>query len=246
MKTSFKLTSAIIGCALVFLLSGCSSEKQHPGFLTKHDWVHYTYCDETMDFGEDGSYSYYCTSGKPVDGYHQYDSYEYDEDTAEITLFPKADDSTIQVLRYEKSRLLLGFKDGVKEFFDQRDPLASNVRPDFDYDPYNYTRGFSSYLTILEKNGSALTTAPAGYDADDPYYSNYLLKEKLDTDAEFYRWDLKITAADTGEQTDSIYEELSAAQVQKMLDGGPGVGYVWYGSDMEIEKIVFYGKTVIQ
>ena len=246
MKSSLKITAAVICCALVFLLSGCSSEKDDPGFLTKHDWVHYTYCDETISFEEDGSYSCCCASGNAAGDSDLYDSYKYNEDTAEITLFPKADDSTIQVLRYENSRLLLGFKDGVKEFFDQRDPLASNVHPEFDYEPDNCTRGFSSYLAILEKNGASLTTAPAGYDADNPEYDEYLLEEKLSDDAEFYIWDLKITATDEGEQPDNIYEKLSEEQVVRMLDGGPAVGYIWYNDEVEIEKIVFYGKTVIQ
>lgn len=244
MKKSI-ITAAI--CSLLMLsLSGCSSSESHPEFLTAHEWIYYTYCDETISFGEDGSYTYHCACGNPVGDSDLYETYKYDPDTSDITLSPKGSDSSIKVLRYDKSRLLLEFNDGVKEFFDSGDTQASNVHPDMDYDPDNYIYGFSSYLAVLEKNGDNLTTAPAGYDGDYPEYDAYILEEKLSDDAEFYQWDLTITQTDEGEQPDSTYSKLSSQQVENMLDGGPSVGYVWYNDNAEIEKIVFYGRTVIQ
>ena len=246
MKRSTKKITAAVCIILILTLAGCTSAENHPEFLTAHEWVHYTYCDETISFGKDGSYTYHCACGSPVGDSDIYEKYKYDPDTSEITLTPKGSNSTIKVLRYEKSRLLLGFDDGVKEFFDSDDPLASNVHPDMDYDPDNYINGFSSYLTILEKNGGHLTTDPAGYDGDYPEYDSYILEEKLSADAEFYQWDLTIIQTDEGEQPDSTYSKLSSQQVEKMLDGDPAVGFVWYNNNAEIEKIVFYGRTVIQ
>ena len=246
MKRSTKRITAAVCTILILTLAGCTSAENHPEFLTAHEWVHYTYCDETISFEEDGSYTYHCACGSPVGDSDIYEKYKYDPDTSEITLSPNGSSSTIKVLRYEKSRLLLGFDDGVKEFFDSDDPLASNVHPDMDYDPDNYIYGFSSYLAILKKNGNSVTTAPAGYDGDYPEYEEYLLDEKLAADVEFYEWNLTITITDEGEQPDSTYKKLSAQQVEKLLNGGSAVGYVWYNDNAEIEKILFYGTTIIE
>ena len=70
--------------------------------------------------------------------------------------------------------------------------------------------------------------------------------EKLAADVEFYEWNLTITITDEGEQPDSTYKKLSAQQVEKLLNGGSAVGYVWYNDNAEIEKILFYGKTIIE
>ena len=242
MKRLLKLITAVVLGILVLSLAGCSATESHPEFLTAHEWKHYTYCDETICFGGDGSYTYHCACGNPVEGSDLYDSYEYNKDASEIMLHPENDSNTIRVLRYEKSRLLLGFSDGVKEFFDAEDSLVSNVHPHIDYDSDNYTLGFSSYLTILEKSGNRFTTAPAGYDGDYPEYNEYLIEENLSSHAEFYEWNVIITATDEGEQSDSTYKKLSERQVEEMLDGGPLVGYVWYNDNAEIEKIVFYGS----
>ena len=246
MKKLLRLIYAVICSILVLFLAACSSAEEHPEFLTEHEWTHFTYCDETISFGDDGSYAYYCACGSPVGDSDLYETYKYDPDTSDITLSPKGSDSSIKVLRYEKSRLLLKFSDGVKEFYDAGDPLASNVHPDMDYDPDNYIQDFSSYLTIISRNGDSVTTAPAGYDADYPEYDEYLLDEKLAENAMFYEWNLTITVTDEGEQPDSSYRKLSAQQVERLLDGGPAAGYVWYNADAEIEKILFYGKTIIE
>lgn len=246
MKKLLTLIYAVLCSILVIFLASCSSAEDHPEFLTEHEWTHFTYCDETISFGDDGSYAYHCACGSPVGDSDLYDTYTYSETTSEISLYPKSDDSIIRVLRYEKSRLLLEFSDGVKEFCDAGDPLASNVHPDMDYDPDNYIQDFSSYLTIISRNGDSVTTAPAGYDADYPEYDEYLLDEKLAADARFYEWNLTITVTDEGEQPDSSYRKLSAQQVERLLDGGPAAGYVWYNDDAEIEKILFYGKTIIE
>ena len=42
------------------------------------------------------------------------------------------------------------------------------------------------------------------------------------------------------------FQRLSDKQVNKILEGGPSVGYVWYNNNAEIEKIIFFGKTVIE
>ncbi|MGN1166287.1 MAG: hypothetical protein ACI4S2_07680 [Lachnospiraceae bacterium] len=256
MKNHCSRFITVLCVILIFSLVGCQSKKgissengtsdSNTEFLTDHEWVHYTICNETISFHDDGSFSFYCACGSPVGNYDLFDSYKYNEETSEITLLPEDDDNIIKILRYEKSRLLLKCSDGIKEFFDNTDPLVSNSYTDDAYDTENYTLGFSSYIAIVNKNGDSLTSAPSCYDADVPEYKDYLLEEKLADNITYGEWDMQVTQTEEGEEIKHSYKELSDEQVNKMLEGGPSSGYVWYNNNAEIEKIVFFGKTVIQ
>ena len=249
---------AVIGLLSFLLLIGCeaetenamsektNTEKNYPECLTKHDWIHYANCEETISFGEDGSYCYYCACGNPVGNSDLFDSYQYDEDSEEITLYPEEEGNKIKVLRYEKSRLLLGFDDGIKEFVDRSDELVSENPPDLTYNPEDYVYGFHSYIAIVEKDGNILITAPAGYDAEVLEYQEYLTEEKLSENPVFYQWTVKMVQTDDGEEFGDTCEELSEEQMTEMLEDGPAVGYIWYNDDLEIDKIVFFNSEIAE
>lgn len=239
--------AAAAACIVLFccmVLAGCSSGNKHPEFLTEHTWTHFAVCDETISFGEDGSYAYYCACGEPVGDSDLYDGYSYDESKSEIALKPDGEDSIIKVLRQEKSRLLLDFGNGVKEFFDMDDRLAADSAPqDIGYDTDGVTDGFSSYLAIASQDGSAVVTAPAAYDGDDPEFDEYLLTEKLATDVEYYDWELKITEGSQGIEPENSFGKLTADEAAEIIESGSAVGFVWYNENAEITQIVFYGST---
>lgn len=66
---------------------------------------------------------------------------------------------SIQVLCYKKSRLLLNIDGDIKEFFDSKDKIMNGANPyDPAYDTNNITDGFSSYLAILDRDGSQIIT----------------------------------------------------------------------------------------
>lgn len=110
-------TVTIIVVVLGIMLVGCKNND----FLTEHDWIHYdSACDEIISFGTDGHFAYYTTDGSPVGDSDLYDQYSYNSNSKKIILKPKGDIS-IQVLRYEKSRLLLDINGDIKEFFDEKD-----------------------------------------------------------------------------------------------------------------------------
>lgn len=121
-----KSISMVVFLSILLSLTSCQAETNagntstaaeiHPDFLTETDWVYHTNCDETIHFGADGSFSYYCACGSPVGDYDLYDTYTYDASTSEITLHPEGDDNTIKVLQHEDGKLLLEFPDGTKEF----------------------------------------------------------------------------------------------------------------------------------
>ena len=119
MKHLFGNCTAVIFFSLFLSFAGCKSKEAD--FLTNANWCYFTNCDETISFGADGSYCYYCACGSPVGDSDLYDSYTYDEATSEITLYPKGEEEHIKVLRYESGRLLLEFTDGIKEFFNSGD-----------------------------------------------------------------------------------------------------------------------------
>ena len=88
MKYVIKISIAWIAMTLLFILSGCQTgtASKHPDFLTGHQWTYYTNCDETISFGEDGSYCYYCACGNSVGNSDLFDSYKYKEEDSEIIL----------------------------------------------------------------------------------------------------------------------------------------------------------------
>lgn len=244
MRTNKKITAVTIIMIVAILFGGCSSGDKYPEFLTKHSWMHFAICNETISFGEDGQFAYYCACGEPVDDSDLYEKYTYNEDTSTIQLKPKENNSIIKVLRYEKSRLLLDFTGTVKEFIDSNDPLLSEATPEIGYDNDNVTAGFSSYLSIIDKDGRNIVSAPAGYDGNDPEYKEYLLSERLVEDARFYEWNLSVTEGSSGIDTESSFRKLTEKQAEEIIASEAATGFVWYNEDVEIEKIVFFGNIV--
>lgn len=221
------------------LLVGCAKTD----FLTEHDWVHYdSTCIKTIYFGKDGHFAYYSDDGNPVNDSDLYDQYSYDSKSKKIHLKPTGDMS-IQVLRYEKSRLLLNIDEVIKEFFDSKDTIMKGANPsDLAYDKENITNGFSSYLAILNKDGSQIITAPANYDGDDPKFKEYELFERLDDNVEYYSWTHNVNQSDV----ESSYSKLSENQAINIIENGSAIGFVWYNKSAKITKIVFYSSVIIE
>ena len=233
------LTIVMIGILLV----GCGKTN----FLTDHNWAHYdSTCIETIYFGKDGHFSYYSDEGNPIKDSDLYDQYTYDSKNKEIVLNPKGDMS-IQVLRYEKSRLLLNIDGDVKEFFDEKDKIMDDSNPSgLAYDSENIMNGSSSYLAILSKDGSEIITAPANYDGDDPEFKEYELSETLADHAEFYSWTYDVDQSQEPMITESTYNKLTEDEATNIIKNGSAIGFVWYNAQAKITKIVFFGSTIRQ
>lgn len=244
MRSNKMVILAAIVTAIAMVFGGCSVANYYPEFLTEHSWTHFSVCDETIYFGKDGEYAYYCSCGEPVDDSDLYESYSYNEEEETIQLKPKDDNSKIKVLRYEKSRLLLDFDGKVKEFIDLDDPMVSEARPRIECDTDNVTEGFSTYISIIDKDGRKIVSAPAGYDGDNTEYKEYLLSEKLTEDVEFYEWNLSVTGESTGLDAESSFRKLTEEQAEDIIASDSAVGFVWYNEDAEIVKIVFFGSII--
>ena len=115
--------------------------------------------------------------------------------------------------------------------------------PDISYDSNNYTEGYSSYIAIIDHNETSFTTAPADYDKNNPNYESYLLTEKKTDNTKYYLWTMQITQEESGDTISHNLQELSEEQVNTMLSESPQSAYIWYNSNVEIEKILFFEKN---
>ena len=221
------------------LLVGCAKTDS----LTEHDWVHYgSTCIETIYFGKDGHFAYYSDEGNPVNDSDLYDQYSHDSKSKKIHLKPTGAMS-IQVLRYKKSRLLLNIDGDIIEFFDSKDKIIDGANPsDLAYDTNNITDGFSSYLAILDRDGSQIITAPANYDGDDPEFKEYEVSETLVDNPEFYLWTYNVDQSDI----ESNYSQLTEKEAINIIKNGSAIGFVQYNKSAKITKIVFYSSAIIE
>ena len=127
MKKYISLTALVLICAM--LLVGCGGKKKSEE--TKVDYSEYPFVDvswtrdaehdtETIRFGEDGHFVYYCGCGNPVNDSDMCESYTYDDATKTITLncFETTEEmvTTIKVVECNENSLQLDFDGEIRIF----------------------------------------------------------------------------------------------------------------------------------
>ena len=110
----------------VLFLSGCEEKKK-----TKIDYSEYLFSDvnwtrdsgndiETIVFRSDGSFSYYCSCGNPVNDSDLCESYVYNDKTKEIKLdcFETSEETitSIKIVEMSKDVLELDFNGEIRKF----------------------------------------------------------------------------------------------------------------------------------
>ena len=181
-------------------------------FLIEHDWVHY---DTTcIETIYFGKDGHFAYYSDEGNPVNDSDLYDqYSYDSKSKKIHLKPTGAmSIQVLRYKKSRLILKIN------------------------------GFSSYLAILNKDGSQIITAPANYDSDDPEFKEYELFERLADNVEYYSWTYNVDQSDV----ESSYTKLTDTEAFKIIEDGGAIGFVWYNKSAKITKIVFYSSAIIE
>ena len=181
-------------------------------FLIEHDWVHY---DTTcIETIYFGKNGHFAYYSDEGNPVNDSDLYDqYSYDSKSKKIHLNPTGAmSIQVLRYKKSRLLLKIN------------------------------GFSSYLAILNKDGSQIITAPANYDSDDPEFKEYELFERLADNVEYYSWTYNVDQSDV----ESSYTKLTDTEAFKIIEDGGAIGFVWYNKSAKITKIVFYSSAIIE
>ena len=127
MKKYISLTALILICAI--LLVGCGGKKEPEE--TKVDYSEYPFVDvswtrdaehdtETIRFGKDGHFVYYCGCGNPVNDSDMCESYTYDDATKTITLncFETTEEmvTTIKIVECNETNLQLDFDGEIRIF----------------------------------------------------------------------------------------------------------------------------------
>ena len=112
---------------LIFCLCGCT--KNNAGKPV--DYSEYSFTDtswtrdaehdiETIRFGSDGSFVYYCACGNPVNDSDLNDGYTYDNETGTITVkyFETTEEtvSEIKIEAYDEGYIKLNFNGEIREF----------------------------------------------------------------------------------------------------------------------------------
>lgn len=104
---------AIAAISLCMILAGCGSG----GDFKDTEWQRETdVCTETIYFGSDGDFSYYCSCGEPVDDSDLCETYSYDEKSGIITLNYEGSPREIKLVSVDNNKLALDF-DGEERCF---------------------------------------------------------------------------------------------------------------------------------
>ena len=117
MKKYISILSCVL--ALCVLFTGCQNYSEYA--FTDIAWTREAGQDmETIRFGADGSFSYSCSCGNPVNDSDLCDGYSYDDETKMITLdcYEITDEmvTTIKLVKYDEKELHLDFNGEIRIF----------------------------------------------------------------------------------------------------------------------------------
>lgn len=127
MKKYISLFALVLVCAILFI--GCTkNQKTDESSIdySKYSFVNTSWTRdaendiETIRFGGDGSFSYYCACGNPVNDSDLCEGYTYDDDTKTITLncIETTDEmiTIIKIVKCDETELHLDFNGEVRVF----------------------------------------------------------------------------------------------------------------------------------
>ena len=127
MKKCLSLVALALVCAILFV--GCDENQKTK--VPSIDYSKYSFVNtswtrdaehdtETIRFGEDGSFSYYCGCGNPVNDSDLCDGYTYDDTTKTITLdcIETTDEmvTIIKIVKCDENSLHLDFDGEIRIF----------------------------------------------------------------------------------------------------------------------------------
>ena len=133
MKKLISLLISFVLCCLLF--AGCKANDVSDG--TKEsvvDYSDYSFTGvswtrdaendiETIRFSPDGSFSYYCACGNPVNDSDLCEGYRYDDETKTITLdcLEVTDEmiAVIKIVKYDENELQLDFDGEIRVFTNE-------------------------------------------------------------------------------------------------------------------------------
>lgn len=121
----------VLTVALLFLLLGCAKNN----IVETVDYSEYSFTDiswtreadndiETIRFGSDGSFVYYCACGNPVNDSDLNEGYTYDDVTKTITVkYIETTEETVSTIKVEAcdgESIKLNFDEEIREFVKEK------------------------------------------------------------------------------------------------------------------------------
>lgn len=237
----------ILTCSL-FSLTGCSNRtasKKDVAFLTANKyWYHFdevTGETEKMRFDEEFTFYWGCECGEPVGDSDCYELFDYDKETSMIKLYNGYDDMSMEMelLDYSDYHILLKIDGEIKDYtyYDSGLELADSEK---------YMSGYSGEFAIIGGNTEEVILGPFDYDGDVDYPDNAKKTYKLAESAEAYTLSAFTYIKDGEVIEDTVeYEELSIEEAAENMEYG-GYGIIWFDDNMEVNKVLFYGSTVVE
>ncbi len=126
MVTHKRIMAGVLSLIIAMSLFGCgnkekSGDNTYDAEFMGVQWIREVDEDmEFLSFMTDGTFSYYCSCGNPVNDSDLIQSYSYDEDNQTITFnAAETTDSMvtkIKVLEFDKEHLKLDFDGDIREF----------------------------------------------------------------------------------------------------------------------------------
>ncbi len=127
MKKCLSLVALVLVCVILFMGCDGNQKTKVPSIdCSKYSFVNISWTrdaehdTETIRFGEDGSFSYYCGCGNPVNDSDLCDGYTYDDATKTITLdcIETTDEmvTIIKIVKCDENSLHLDFDGEIRIF----------------------------------------------------------------------------------------------------------------------------------
>ena len=127
MKKCLSLVALVLVCVILFMGCDGNQKTKVPSIdYSKYSFVNISWTrdaehdTETIRFGEDGSFSYYCGCGNPVNDSDLCDGYIYDDATKTITLdcIETTDEmvTIIKIVKCDENSLHLDFDGEIRIF----------------------------------------------------------------------------------------------------------------------------------
>ena len=127
MKKCLSLVALALVCAILFVGCDGNQKTKVPSIdYSKYSFVNISWTrdaehdTETIRFGEDGSFTYYCGCGNPVNDSDLCDGYTYDDTTKTITLdcIETTDEmvTIIKIVKCDENSLHLDFDGEIRIF----------------------------------------------------------------------------------------------------------------------------------
>ena len=243
----FKILTAVFAIALL-TLCGCAGQKgvDVPSVTGVDKWYFYNEAlgeSEVMTLGEDGMFMYNCECGEPIGDSDIYDEYYYDEEEGILHIYASYDEEEfmdMKVLKLTPYEMMIESEGEIKTF-----------APEFINDSMSYfgeegnLSGNNGYFTVMDVADGKVKLAPFNYDGDVEYPEEAFSEYDLADGVKFFEMEINSKIDDSGEVHHTHYEEMSKADAEKLLEDSSANGFIWFNGDMTIEKIVFYGQTIV-